>query len=239
MSRQFDRGAGGLNVSSTLGYDLPAPFPVIEFKNLRSAMAFLSYGYEHPEQRQWLPPRAQTMGMWLLLASLAMFFFGAIVAYAIIRGRPSSPPPGSVAFPKGLWVSTGLLLACSGTLHVALRSIRRENQQRFQGALIATGVLALGFLIAQAISLPQLLEGHVTAAGLKQTYGIYGIAWALIAVHAAHVMLGIIPLAVVTVRGLRGQYDHEAHLGVKHCVMYWHFLDVVWLAMFAVFIAAA
>ena len=53
-------------------------------------------------------------------------------------------------------------------------------------------------------------------------------------IHALHLFGGILPLAVVTRNAHLGAYDHEAHAPVKYVTMYWHFLDVVWIAMFAV-----
>jgi cytochrome c oxidase subunit 3 len=50
--------------------------------------------------------------------------------------------------------------------------------------------------------------------------------------HAAHVVGGIILLALVARKAFRGGYDHEHHLGVHHAALYWHFLDIVWLVMF-------
>ena len=43
-----------------------------------------------------------------------------------------------------------------------------------------------------------------------------------------------IPLAVVTRNAHLGAYDHESYAPVKYVTMYWHFLDVVWIVMFAV-----
>lgn len=54
----------------------------------------------------------------------------------------------------------------------------------------------------------------------------------LIALHAAHVVGGLVPLGIVTGRALRGWYDARHAEGVRSCALYWHFLDVVWLTMF-------
>jgi cytochrome c oxidase subunit 3 len=44
---------------------------------------------------------------------------------------------------------------------------------------------------------------------------------------------GIVALVATTVSAFRGKYDHENHAGVKHAAMYWHFLDIVWIVMYA------
>ena len=45
---------------------------------------------------------------------------------------------------------------------------------------------------------------------------------------------GLVVLAVVTCKAFRGEYSSVYHPGVRYSVMYWHFLDVVWLILFAV-----
>jgi len=68
---------------------------------------------------------------------------------------------------------------------------------------------------------------------------VYGLAFGLILLHAAHVLGGVLPLTWATIRAWRGGYDHERHETITYLTMYWHFLDVVWLIMFAVLLAGA
>ena len=68
---------------------------------------------------------------------------------------------------------------------------------------------------------------------------LYGLVFFLILVHGLHVMGGILPLVNITVKAHRGRYDHEHHGPVKYIAMYWHFLDGVWVTMFAVLIVTA
>ena len=69
------------------------------------------------------------MGMWLLIASLGVLFAAAIVGYLIIRFRaPEWPPPGSPAFPFGIWIGTGLLVVLSALLVRAKRLVAGDKQ---------------------------------------------------------------------------------------------------------------
>ena len=72
----------------------------------------------------------------------------------------------------------------------------------------------------------------MAAQGLR----MYGLVFCLILLHALHVIGGVISLCVVTVRALHGRYDHENYLGVKYAAAYWHFLDIIWLIMFGMFL---
>ena len=61
-----------------------------------------------------------------------------------------------------------------------------------------------------------------------------GMFYVLTALHAAHVIGGLIPLIVVYIKARRGRYSRNFHPGVRYVTAYWHFLDVVWVLLFLV-----
>jgi heme/copper-type cytochrome/quinol oxidase subunit 3 len=65
---------------------------------------------------------------------------------------------------------------------------------------------------------------------------LYGLVFILILLHALHVLGGIIALGMVTWRARQGKYDHENYMGVQFAARYWHFLDIVWIGMFTMFL---
>ncbi len=182
--------------------------------------------------------------MWLFLASLVMLFLSGMLAYVLIRfQRRDMVPLGAIGLPWGLWVSTVVVIAASVTMHRALVAVRLERLKVMQNYLIATLALAVLFCLVQLPCLFVLWRDQVevlrqaSTLPAAMTVGrpgnfLFGAVIFLICVHAAHVLGGIVALVIVTVRGLRSEYDHESHGGIKHAVMYWHFLDVVWLVMF-------
>lgn len=179
------------------------------------------------------PKRASTIGMWLFLMSLAMLFTASMLAYYLIRFTgPRSPDLGVISFSPLLWVSSLLILLSSFTIHRALSAVRLERLPALRFWLLATLALSLLFCIVQVPALGMLLAQH--AAASQQTGGIqlYGLIFCLILLHAAHVVGGLVYLLRVTLLAYAGRYDHEHYMGVKHAVLYWHFLDAVWLIMF-------
>jgi heme/copper-type cytochrome/quinol oxidase subunit 3 len=65
--------------------------------------------------------------------------------------------------------------------------------------------------------------------------GFYSVSfYFLTALHAAHVLGGIIPMGFVTAASFRGIYVRTSHQGLHLLSMYWHFLDIVWLVLFTV-----
>lgn len=209
--------------------------------------------------RQPSPPGTGTLGMALFLAALFMLFAGTILGYLLIRvGAADAPPMGSIDLPWGLWLSTLVILASSFTIHLALQAIRHERQTHFRSAMTATFLLAVLFLLVQAPCLASIIHDHLpklreyqaarelaiasrgsAAGGVGVAMPIEGLVFLLILIHALHVIGGVIPLAVVTWRAHQGRYDHENLGPVRYIAMYWHFLDAVWIVMFAVLLIAA
>ena len=58
--------------------------------------------------------------------------------------------------------------------------------------------------------------------------------YALTGLHAVHVLGGLVPLAIVTVAAYQGMYGRKKHAAVRYTAIYWHFLAVVWCAVFTV-----
>jgi cytochrome c oxidase subunit 3 len=170
-----------------------------------------------------------TLGMWLFLGSLTVLFAASITGYLVVRSRSEMwPPAGMPALPAGLWVSTVVILCCSGTIHWALSSARGNRYGELIGALLVTSLLGLVFLVSQVVNWAWLISIQATASTGLYMFTFY---W-LTGLHGLHVVGGLVLLGVVTAKAFAGRYTAEYYPGVKYAAMYWHFLDVVWLVMF-------
>lgn len=177
-------------------------------------------------------PGAGALGMVIFLASLAVLFLAAIAGYLVVRLRATAwPPPGMPRLPSGLWIATLVLLACSATVHRAHRSIRLGETTattRWLGATLGFGLL---FLVVQVANWWRLISLDM---GIHAR-NLYAFTfYMLTGLHAAHVVGGLVLLGVVSWRASRGRYGSGHHPGVTYAEMYWHFLDAVWIVVFAV-----
>ncbi len=178
---------------------------------------------------------AGTHGLRLFLVSLGMLFAASLIGYLVVRLGPAAGgtrdrlPP----LPPWLWLSTAMLLASSGTMHLALRGARSDRPGQVRAAMAATTLLGLGFLAVQGLCWAQW-SGPLarSLAGAEERFLLTAF-YVLTGLHAAHVAGGLVPLTVVTGRAFAGRYTGADHAGVLYCGMYWHFLDGVWLALFA------
>ena len=164
-------------------------------------------------------PGAGTMGMFVLILSLSMLFWlasmVAVCGPAIAgSGTAMAASRPECHLPATLWLSTVLLLSCSATIHWAWSGIRKDRESRLIVGLAITLVLGLAFLAAQcynwydiwlAISADQHRSKFLTTF-----YMLTGL-------HAAHVLGGLIPLAVVLAKARRHVYSRNFHPGVRYC----------------------
>ncbi len=186
--------------------------------------------------REGAIPGAGVLGMWIFLAALTVLFLASIVGYLVVRLKATDwPPPGMPRLPAGLWLATVVLIAGSATIHGALRAIRRADQKRSTRFLAATAALAVTFLAVQSWNWWGLIRLHVSAASNLYAFTFF----MLTGLHAAHVIGGIVLLAIVLARCLRGRYGSDNYAGVTYAAMYWHFLDAMWLLLFAVMVVFA
>lgn len=181
-------------------------------------------------------PGAGTLSMYLLVAALSVLFLASIAAFVIVRimtqGQTGWPPPGFPAMPHTLWLSTIVILACSGTMHWAIMSIQRDNFSGLTRALAITLGLAIAFMGLQFFNWWEI----ISAAGPKVfTGGVYmGGFFVLTLMHALHVIGGIIPLVMVLLKSIKHRYSRNYFAGLRYCAIYWHFLDAVWVGVFVV-----
>ena len=161
------------------------------------------------------------------LAAL-LVFFALVLALAVLAGLPSA------AWPAVVWLSTGLLLVVGYLLERAAWHVRREMQPGFRSALRLAFWAGLLFTVVQAVGLCGLLVQHF--AEIDGSTKAYGMSFTISFVHALHVLGGVVFLGWVWYQAERGRYDHERHWAVNHCAGYWHFLDIVWVAMLVTFL---
>lgn len=167
------------------------------------------------------------VGVIVWLASEVMFFAGLFAAYFVLRSENDPWPPAGVDLdiPRAV-LSTVLLLTSSATMHLAVRAAERGDHRLVGRWLAVTLTLGTLFLVNLGLEWAGLDFSLSTDA--------YGTSYYLITgFHGLHVLGGLILMLAVAALVL-GR-DSEAPVGPSVAVTgyYWHFVDVVWVFVFA------
>ena len=173
---------------------------------------------------------AGRVGMVGLIVAEASLFAVFVVAYLYDLGKSlSGPTPGDVlSVPV---VGTVCLLSSSVTVTLAVRNLRRGAVSRAGAWLMATVLLAVAFLTDTALEWARL----ITREGLTIGTNLFGTTfYALVGLHASHVIVGGVGLSLVAVfawtRALRPAHAERVEL----VSWYWHFVDAVWIVVLTV-----
>ena len=171
------------------------------------------------------------LGMLLFIASEVMFFAGLFAVYFNIRAsHPRWPPEGTEHFGVNpiVVIATILLIVSSFTMQWGVWRIRRDDRTGMNRALVVTLILGILFLAMQAYDY-SILYGE----GIRLNSGIFGsLFYTMTGFHGAHVFGGVVGITVMLLRGLAGQFSGRHHVAVEAVSIYWHFVDVVWIALF-------
>ena len=170
------------------------------------------------------------VGVVVWLASELMFFAGLFAAYFSLRSLNASdwPPEGVELDTARAALATAVLMASSVTMHLAVHAVRhREGPDDTRRSLLwlaVTVVLGAAFLVN--------LVSEYAGASFAIDDDAYGsIYYLMTGFHGLHVLGGLLFMGAV-MWALRGRTEVPVHSTVEVCSYYWHFVDVVWLAMF-------
>jgi cytochrome c oxidase subunit 3 len=185
-------------------------------------------------------------GMIMFIASEVMFFVAwfwaffdaslfadeAIQASRVAVTEGVWPPKGTAIFdPWHLPLLNTLILLTSGTTVTwAHHALLNNDRQGLKWGLIATVALGALFTAIQAYE-----YAHAAFAFSRDNGGnIYGSTFFMATgFHGFHVLIGTIFLLVCLFRALKGHFTPKQHFGFEAAAWYWHFVDVVWLFLFA------
>ena len=173
----------------------------------------------------------EKLGMWVFLGSECLLFGGLISTYLLYHDRSTQGPgPEDVFDIPFTSVSSFVLLMSSLTMVLALSALQRGDEQRNRLWLLTTALLGSIFLAGQVYEFTSFYR-----EGLGFTTNIFGSSfYTLTGFHGVHVTVGIIMLMSLLVLSLRGNLTTDQSETVEIVGLYWHFVDIVWILIFAI-----
>ena len=189
------------------------------------------------------------VAIWAFIGSECMLFASLISTYLIYKGKsvvgpfphtPWTAPDGHVFVPildiPVTSQSTFVLLMSSLAMVLALAAVENRGKPGYVGTLLgnsklwlaSTAALGATFLCYQGYEFTSFVH-----KGLTIHTNLFGSTFfTLTGFHGAHVFGGAVGLTILLARSLGGQFSARNHIAVEAISMYWHFVDVVWIALF-------
>ena len=170
---------------------------------------------------------AAKLGLGVFLAVATSLFALFISAYSM---RMDMVDWRALPIPALLWFNTGVLVLSSVAMQWTYVSAQRNNMDGVIVGLCAGGASAIIFLIGQLLAWRQLsAAGYFVASNPANSF-----FYMITAAHGLHLTGGLVALGRTTAKVWRGAEMPQLRLSVELCVIYWHFLLLVWLVVLGV-----
>jgi cytochrome c oxidase subunit 3 len=175
------------------------------------------------------------LGFVLFLCSDVVLFSAFIFAYLYLRGTIDEWPPildgkqlPRLDLPFAMFNSI-VLFGSGVTMHFALENWKHGKKPLFNVLMGATVLLGIMFLCGQGYE-----YSHAQIGGWSGS--IFGASFfTLTGMHGFHVFAGVCYLSILWWQTSRNVYDQDHYFGLTAGTLYWHFVDVIWVALFFLF----
>ena len=178
----------------------------------------------------WTLPSRGRVGMFFFIIAESAIFSIFVVAYIFYIGKSLTGPMPQQVLHVPIF-NTICLLSSSLTIHLALNALLSGKNAKFKFFWFLTFALGAVFLIGTGREWYHLIYDE----GLTISTNLFGTTYySLVGLHAFHVTVGLVGLAVVIILAFADRVKQEHAHRVDVLSLYWHFVDVVWVVVFTV-----
>ena len=172
--------------------------------------------------------------LYLAMVGSALLFLFLIFVFITKENRNQDIP---IKIPGMFWASTFVILVSSATLYWANKAFRQERFRSYRLNISLTLVAGIFFIVLQGLGWRKMLLAGITMS--NNTGGMF--IYILSGLHIAHTLGGLIALAFANRDAFQRMEYVEAYvysvnppnqLKIKLITLYWHFIDILWIALF-------
>ncbi|WP_426688822.1 cytochrome c oxidase subunit 3 [Rhodanobacter ginsengiterrae] len=171
-------------------------------------------------------------GFWVFLMSDAILFGMVFATYVTsLHGTAGGPGPHQLYDIRSIFIQTLLLLASSFTFGMASLALKyRHGKPKLIGWMVVTLLLGVAFLAFELRDFSSM----VARGGVPSRSGFLSAFFDLVPLHGLHVAAGCVWMIALFGQLARHGLDAMSTLGIMRLALFWHFLDIVWIAIFSV-----
>ena len=186
----------------------------------------LAHGADHDAAERVM------FGFWLFLMSDAVLFGMVFATYVTsLHATAGGPGPHDLYDIRSVFIETLLLLASSATFGMASLALKYQHgKASLIGWLAVTLLLGVAFLGFESHDFITMFA----KGGVPSRSGFLSAFFDLVPLHGLHVTGGCIWLICLVGQIARYGLDRRVKLGIMRLALFWHFLDIVWIAIFSV-----
>ncbi len=181
------------------------------------------------QQRKRLHPHK--FMLWIGMASIVMMFAGFTSAYIVKRNQSNWLEFG---LPNYFWVSTGVILVSSLTIHLAMLAFKDRNMSRYRTLITITAFLGVLFTVLQWLGFMSLENAGVKLIG-NNSNPAGSFVGVITGVHMLHVIGGVVVLLVMFFKAFSNRQKNYSTVPIEMASTYWHFVDAIWIYLFVFF----
>ncbi|MEX2336109.1 MAG: cytochrome c oxidase subunit 3 [Fulvivirga sp.] len=177
------------------------------------------------EPKRPLAMHPKKFGLWLFMITVVMIFAALTSGYIV---RQSEGNWVVFELPMELWITTGIIVLSSITMHWALLEAKKDNLEMVKIAISITTALGLLFLVGQFYVWGVLVEHNIFFVGNPSGSFLYVLS----GLHGFHIISGVIFLMIVLFATFKYKVHSKNLLKIQMCASHWHFLDALWIYLF-------
>lgn len=182
-----------------------------------------------PDEHKLRKARSYKLLLLFAIISMIMMFAGLTSAFVVSKSRADWLK--DFQLPTAFYFSLAVIMISSLTFHLAQKAIKKDNQKATTSFLLITLGLGILFVFLQFIGFGQIIDNGYYFTGAESSITTTFL-YIVTLVHLLHLAGGIISLLVIIFKQLKGKYNSSETLGIELGVMYWHFLDLLWIYLF-------
>lgn len=179
--------------------------------------------------RATLSMHPQKFALWLFIVSVVMLFAAFTSAYIVRKAEGNWL---LFDIPNIFWYTSAVILVSSLTMHWAYVAAKKDHFSKLKISISITAILGLIFLVGQVWGWGELVTSGVYFAG-NSSNPAGSFVYIFTGMHGLHLVSGVIVLLITFINVFRNKVNSQNLDGIEMCVTYWHFLDILWLYLFA------